>query len=348
MADRYELINRQLRLSRAESIIRREPRLSIKDVNERLRDTFGIGLSSSALSQTKRAIYRETPTIIPERILSKPYIKSVFGSQAAYQRSVRQEIERRPVPIEQLMREYRRPIRTPEYREQRLLRTRDIIRNNPGLNKEQINTTLKNIFGVGIRHSDILKTRRDIFKESPKIIPAKSLNRRSVKALFGSQPGQRFDKLVKSAIWTRKEALSLSQLPLSRLTYFEDMVKDRQGLINQMKFLKRENHWTKAEYERHLNEAILAEYKERGWQSKKGENEIFRAVDDFRQGAIDEGKDPSPGKGRQIIRNPDGTLRFLRNKGNKAGQNQRYRELYPDRIREQKQNYRRRVALRGR
>lgn len=231
-------------------------------------------------------------------------------------------------------------------RSTRLSKVRDIIRQEPSLKKEEIRARLQAEFGVGIRDATILKAKRDIFKESPKIIPDKNLNRRYIKSLFGSQQEQRFNKLLSSKIWTHKESLSLSNLPLSRLQYLEDMAKSRHNLIEQMRIQKRENHWTKAEYEKHLNEAIQAEYMSRGWLNKKGELEIFRMVDDFRQSVIDEGKDPSPGKRRHIFRNPDGSIRILRDKGNTTAQKSRYRELHPDVIREQKRNYRMRVKAR--
>lgn len=233
-------------------------------------------------------------------------------------------------------------------RETRLSQARSIIRNSPDLKKEEINARLIDKFGVGLRYSVILQEKRGIFRESPKLIPEKNLYTRYVRAIFGSQDGQRFDKLVKRDIWTKEEALSLSKLPLSRLGYLQDMEKSRENLINQMKIQKQENHWTKVEYTKHLYDAIQQEYLQRNWKTKKGEPEIFRMIDDFRQILIDDGKNPSPGGKRLIFKNPDGTFRTIPYKGDTAGQKARYRELYPDRIRQQKRDYRARVKARSR
>ncbi len=230
----------------------------------------------------------------------------------------------------------------------RLAQVKSIVRENPDLNKEEINARLQQIFGVGLRHSDILKERRSVFKDTPKLIPAKSLTTRYVRSIFGSQNERRFTKLKELAIWTPGEILSLSQLPLSRLKYLEAMAQNRKNLINQMKIQKKANHWSNAEYKRRLKEAIEAEYRERNWLNRKGEGEIFRMLDDFRQVLINEGINPSPGGRRSVFRNPDGTLRLRRYKGDTTGQKRRYRELHPDTIREQRQSYHRRLKMRAR
>jgi hypothetical protein len=118
------------------------------------------------------------------------------------------------------------------------------------------------------------------------------------------------------------------------------MASARQNLIAQLRIQQKIEGWNNAVFKAKLHEAILAEYQSRGWQNKAGINEPYRMVDDFRRVLIDNGKNPSPQKGKMVFRNPDGTFRFLRNKGDTIAQKARYRKLYPDRIREQKARYR--------
>jgi hypothetical protein len=325
------------KLASARELIRNNPGMSVRSVNSQLRSTFGKGIRDSELYQAKRDVFKESPSLIPEKNLNSHYITSLFGKDTA-KRFDRLVSSRHIQPAQAVG----ISLRPEASRATRITEAKKLIQANPGMDKTAINDKLRSTFGVGIRHSDILHVKRDVFKEAPKLIPAKNLNARYVEKIFGSLEGKRFSKLVTSSIWTKKESLSLSKLPLSQITYIEDLTKNREALITQMQLLKQLEGWSKERYTQELDNAITNEYKMRGWLNKQGDLEIFRMVDDFRQSKIDEGKDPSPGKGKQVIQNPDGSLRFLKNKGNKAAQNARYRKLHPDAIREQRQNYKQR------
>jgi hypothetical protein len=327
-------INISDKLSSARDIIRNEPGLSVRAVNSRLRATYGKGIRDSELYQTKRDVFKESPSLIPAKSLTTHFISSIFGKDTA-KRFDKLVTSRHIEPVKAVT----ISLRPEATRDFRINKAKELIRTNPGLDKSAINDRLRVEFGVGIRHSDILSVKRDVFKEAPKLIPNKNLNPRYVEALFGSQQAKRFEKLTKSDIWNKNESLSLAKLPLSQISYIEDLAKNREHLIAELSYLRVLEKWPKEKYNQELQKAIEAEYKQRGWFNKKGEPEIFRMVDDFRQAKIDEGKDPSPSKGKQVITNPDGTLRFLKNKGNTTAQHSRYRKLYPDRVKEEKRKY---------
>lgn len=237
-------------------------------------------------------------------------------------------------------------MRSEATRDKKFSEARKIIRKEPGLTKEEISSKLRDVFGSGLRHSVILDIKRDVFKRSPSLMPERNMYGRYIKAVYGSQQESRFGKLLESNLWTKHEAFSLSNVPVSRVKYFSELSQNRKSLIEQLKLQKVANGWTKAEYIAELQKAIDAEYKERGWLNKEGNSEIFRMIDDFRQALIDEGINPSPGKGRQVIRLPGGGFKFLRNKGDTRGQKVRYRALHMETIKESRLRYNQRLRAR--
>ena len=327
-------VNRETRLSAARDIIRDNPRLSKEAINARLKESYSVGLRYSVILSEKREITR-TP-------------RREEAPQPRYTPPARERERERPSAKHQQA----TPI-APD-RDKRIAKAREIIRNEPGLRKEEISEKLKAIFGVELRYSVILKEKRGIFKASPKLLPDKNLTTRYVKTLFGSQDSQRFDKLIKSKVWTKKESIALSKLSLTKIDYLEDMKKSREGLITQMKLLKRENHWSAAEYKKQLAAAIEAEYKERKWLSKDGKPEIFRQLDDYRLSAIESGEYVPP-----VSKNPDGTIRKSHHtsaQGRRwkhahaqeiSEQRANYRHLHPDRIRQQRRDYRDKIKSLG-
>jgi hypothetical protein len=157
---------------------------------------------------------------------------------------------------------------------------------------------------------------------------------------LGKLRQSRFEKLIK--YMTPEEAEKFSQLPISKLSFLNGIIKERARIIESVERQGEYNGWSKERIRTEIEAAIRQEYKYREWNDAKGNNNPFSMLRDFRHQAISDGEwNPADSPSRKR----GGKLKY-RWKGDVKGQHERYRHLYPDRILAQKAKDRERARQR--
>ena len=219
-------------------------------------------------------------------------------------------------------------------RQQIITRAKVLINENPDAGRRKIASDLRAEFGRGLRDAVILGLQRQRFPEKGQVAPYQ-FAKANTKEFRPLRQG-RYNKLVK-ANFTRKEALALSKLPLTSLTFHKDAAKSRKQLLSSLKPEIVFNQWSKKQTKTEMLALIKATYDGEGWTTKDGDDNPYNMLRAFRKEAIAAGKwNPlidSPWRKKKNIRDKVFSVRW---KGDTEGQKSRYRKLNREAILESK------------